>query len=156
VVCAAGVGWFDRSSSALTDLAERLNAPVLTSGTSKGALADDHSLCLGCNWNVGGYAEAMLATADIVLAIGPRAGMATGDRPASHLARQLIHLDWDGAEQGPTVPALLQLAGNVPSLLEAIGSRLRQRSTSGWSPADLSTVRGASREKAREAIPWAL
>src|SRR5712692_8277242 len=44
VICAAGYAWSARSGRALTLLAERLRAPVLTGNMSKGAIADDHPL----------------------------------------------------------------------------------------------------------------
>jgi acetolactate synthase-1/2/3 large subunit len=156
IICAGGTGWDERSSAALTRLAERVRTPVLTNGPSKGAIADDHPLCLGFNWNVGGPAEAMLAEADVVLAIGPRAGMATGNRPESVLAGQLIHLDWDATEQGPAVSALSQIAGHVPTLLEAVASLVKPREADAWPTADFERIRGASRANAERAIPWAL
>jgi acetolactate synthase-1/2/3 large subunit len=156
VICAGGYAWTARASEALTRMAERLQAPVLTANMSKGAIADDHPLCLGFNYNVGGHAERLLAEADLVLAIGPRAGMATGQRPVEVLARTLIHVDWDGAEQGPSVPARLALAGHVPSILADLAERAGRRDGPAW-PADaLDQVRNAALANARERIPWAI
>lgn len=156
LICAAGYGWTAAAARALTALAETLRAPVLTGTMSKGVIADDHPLCLGLNWNVGGHAERLLANADVVLGIGPRAGMVTGQRPAEVLARQLIHVDWDGAEQGPAAPARLQLAGYLPNILAALADRVSPRVQSGWSDDQLRQVRQASAARAAEQIPWAL
>ena len=156
VVCAAGYGWTARAGKALTLLAERLRAPVLTGNTSKGVIADDHPLCLGFTWDVSGHAERMLAEADVVLGIGPRSGMVTGQRSAEILAKQLIHIDWDGAEQGPSVPARVQIDGYIPSILEALAHQVSRRADSRWTSETLDRIRGASRVRAAEQIPWAL
>src|SRR6185437_3163459 len=88
--------------------------------------------------------------------VGPRSGMLTGRRTAEALTRQLIHVDWDGAEQGPTVSARHQLAGHIPSIIAAIADRVERRADDGWTPEALDQVRGASREGAGRQIPWAL
>lgn len=155
-ICAGGYGWTARASRALTKLAEQLQAPVLTGNMSKGAIDETHRLSLGINWNTGGYAERLLAEADVVLGIGPRAGMVTGQRSAETLATQLIHVDWDGAEQGPAVPARVQLNGSLPTVLEELVKRVKPRQHVGWPAPVLEAVRGASRERAVEQIPWAL
>lgn len=156
VICAGGNGWTARASRALTSLAEKLQAPVLTGSMSKGTIADDHPLCLGFSWNVGGHAERLLEAADVVLGIGPRAGMAVGQRSAETLAKQLIHLDWDGAEQGPAAPARFQINGYLPSVLETFAERVIPRRVPGWPTETLDAIRGASELRAREQIPWAL
>lgn len=157
VICAGGYAWSARSSRSLTRLAERLQAPVLIGNMSKGAISDEHPLCLGFNWNVEGHAERLLSESDLVFAIGPRSGMATGGRSDDTLARQLVHLDWDGREQGPAVPARAQLAGFIPSVLEALVERIAQRvGPPRWSEERIRLVRGAAEAVAEQAIPWAL
>jgi acetolactate synthase-1/2/3 large subunit len=156
IICADGYGWNERSHRALTRLAESLQAPVLTANMSKGAVAEDHPLALGFAWNASGHAERLLSEADVVLGVGPRAGMLTGQRPAETLARQLIHLDWDGFEQGPNVPAAAQLNGSVPGVLEALADRVVPRRAVEWPDAQLEQVRSAPREVAKEQIPWAV
>lgn len=156
VICAGGYGWTERASHSLARLSEALKAPVLTGTMSKGALPDDHPMCLGFNWNVDGYAERLLAESDVVLGIGPRGGMVTGGRSAGTLAKQLIHVDWDGAEQGPAVPARIQICGHLPTVVEAIAERVSPRQRVGWPAEALDQIRGASLARARDQIPWAL
>ena len=156
VICADGYGWTSRAGRALTSLAERLQAPVLTANMSKGAIGENHPLSLGINWNTGGHAERLLGEADVILGIGPRTGMVTGQRSAETLAHQLIHLDWDGAEQGPAMPTRIQLNGYLPAMLEALAEQVTPRRHIGWPVEVLDRVRGASRARASEQIPWAL
>jgi thiamine pyrophosphate-dependent acetolactate synthase large subunit-like protein len=82
--------------------------------------------------------------------------MATGPRSAETLARQLIHVDWDGLEQGPAVPARLQLNGHVPTILETIAERVIPRQSSLWPIEVLDTIRDASLANAKRTIPWAV
>lgn len=156
VICAGGYGWDARASRALTRIAESLQAPVLVGNMSKGAISDAHPLSLGFSYNVGGHAERLLADADLVLAIGGRSGMATGTRSTEILSRQLVHLDWDGVEQGPAWPARLALAGHVPTLLEAIADRIRRHETPAWPAERLEPIRSATRRAAARQIPWAV
>ncbi|MGH2458852.1 MAG: thiamine pyrophosphate-binding protein [Chloroflexota bacterium] len=156
IICASGSGWTSRASQALTRLAETLRAPVLIASTTRGVVADDHPLCLGVNWDVGDRAERLLSEADVVLGIGPRAGMLSGRRAPEVLSRQLIHLDWDGAEQGPSVPARIQISGYLPSIIAAIADHVEPRAEAGWATEALDAVRGASVERAEQQIPWAV
>jgi acetolactate synthase-1/2/3 large subunit len=156
VICAGGYAWNEQGQRALTRLAERLRAPVFTDAMSKGAIADDHPRSLGHTWNTGGHAERLLSEADIVLAIGPRAGMATGTRSAETLAHQLVHLDWDGLEQGPTLAAQVQLSGFVPAVLAALAERVPAREREPWPGERLDQVHDSVAAVAREAIPWAV
>jgi acetolactate synthase-1/2/3 large subunit len=161
-ICAGGYAWDQRAAAALRTIAEKLGAPVLTGEKSKGALPDEHPLCLGWSWNIGGHAERLLEQADVVFAIGERAGMATGDRPASVLRRQLIHVDWDGREQGPDQPARLQIAGPIGPVLAGISERIseetapRATGASPWPRETLDQVRGAFRAYAETRCPWVL
>jgi 5-guanidino-2-oxopentanoate decarboxylase len=158
-ICAGSYAWDRRAAAALRAIAEKLGAPVLTGEKSKGALPDEHPLCLGWSWNIGGHAERMLEQADVVLAIGERAGMATGNRPADVLTSQLIHLDWDGREQGPDNPARLQLAGPIGPILAGLAERVSEgtppRAGGGrpWPRETLDQIRGAFRAYAEKRCP---
>lgn len=156
VICANGYAWDTRSSRALTVLAEALNAPVLTGAMSKGAISDTHPLSLGFNYTAGGPGERLLAEADVVLAIGTRAGMATGARSPEKLGSQLIHLDWDGVEQGPDLAARLALAGHVPTILAEISGRVQPTHRQPWPPERLAEIRETSRRHAAERVPEAI
>ncbi|HEX5415980.1 MAG TPA: thiamine pyrophosphate-dependent enzyme, partial [Chloroflexota bacterium] len=137
-------------------LADKLRAPVLIGKMSKGAIADDHPLCLGMNWNVQGHAGRLLAEADVVLGIGACDGMISGARSAQILAQQLIHVDWDGSQQGPSYPTRLHLNGPIGAILAPIAERVTPRSESNWSAETLETVRDGVAAYARGYCPWVL
>ena len=86
IICAGGYAWDQSANTALTQIADRLGAPVFTDAMSRGAADDHHPLSLGFSWNPDGPGEQPLTSADVVLAIGPRSGMATGTRSDRGLA----------------------------------------------------------------------
>jgi acetolactate synthase I/II/III large subunit len=117
-VISAGAG------PALTALAEHLRAPVVTTMNGRGAIPEDHPLCLGALTTTPQVAG-VVSGADLVLAAGTRfQGNATGNwalSPGSTLA----HLDADPAVIGRNYPAALPVVGDarlgLKLLLEAVG-----------------------------------
>ncbi|MGV6873453.1 thiamine pyrophosphate-binding protein [Pseudochelatococcus sp. B33] len=69
-VILAGLGVFwDRASSELVQLAEKLGAPVLVTSKCKGAIPEDHPLRAGCI--IGGLIERKLVMeSDLIIAVG--------------------------------------------------------------------------------------
>jgi acetolactate synthase I/II/III large subunit len=114
----AGGGVVSAGASAeLTALAERLQAPVVTTIEGRGAIAEDHPLAIGPHAD---HAEvaAILAEADLVLAVGSRFPMIGGRWPA--LPPGLIHLDADPAVIGLNHEASVELVGDALAGLQDI------------------------------------
>ena len=147
------------AEASLLRLAERLGAPVFAHQNAKGVLPEDHPLALGATWSPTTVGEELLQSADVVFAIGPRSGPATGARTPKQLARQLVHLDWDAAEQGEDQPARLKLAGQVGATLdrlaELIGGDGPARACP-FPPEQLEAVRRGPWEFAERRVPWSL
>lgn len=116
-VAAAGAG------ESLLVLAERLNAPVLTSIEGRGALPEDHRLSLGPNADMT-VVDPIIAGADVVLAVGTRFQLATPMARALTIPGRLIHLDADPTVIGLVHPAAIGLCGDarlgLDALIEAI------------------------------------
>lgn len=140
----------------LRRLAERLRAPVFADRNAKGVLPEDHPLALGFTWSPKTAGEELLRSADVVLAIGPRGLAATGTRPPEQLARQLIHLDWDDAEQVQGEPARLKLAGHVGLTLAALAERVAARAADAYPSGQLDAIREGPWRYAEQRIPWAV
>ena len=138
---------------ALIKIAEALRAPVFVDGRSKGAIPDDHPLALGFAWSHKRPGDDLLAGADVVLAIGDRAGAAIGSRSEDVLKQQVIHIDWDELTAGPSRESIF---GNIPSILEALAAAIVPRSTDAFTAAELELVRNAPHVYAEETVPWAL
>ncbi|MCX7960372.1 MAG: thiamine pyrophosphate-binding protein, partial [Burkholderiales bacterium] len=97
-ICGGGVTAAGAEAE-LVELAERLSAPVATTVSGQGAIADEHPLAVGVVGSNGGTPEtrAIVDRADLVFFIGCRAGSVTTERwrhPAPGRAR-IVHLDAD-------------------------------------------------------------
>jgi acetolactate synthase-1/2/3 large subunit len=119
---------------ALTALAERLGAPVVTTIEGRGSIPEDHPLCLGA-LTTSPQVEDIVSGADLVLAVGTRfQGNATRNW-AMTLSGTLAHLDADPAVIGRNYPAALPLVGDarlgLELLLEAIGPASTRPASSG-------------------------
>jgi acetolactate synthase-1/2/3 large subunit len=139
---------------ALLELAEKLRAPVHCHYNAKGAFPDNHRLALGFTWSATSAGEKLLEDADVVLAIGPREGVATGRRSPEQLASQLIHLDWDDDEQQGQ-PARLAIAGHVGLCLRRLADLVKPRTTDAVSDGHLAELRDHPWRYADTRIPWA-
>ena len=109
------------ASAGLTALAERLQAPVVTTVEGRGSIAEDHPLAVGAH---GDHAEvaAVIADADVVLAVGsrfPQIGGKWVDIPG-----RLIHLDADprviGLNHQPAVTLVGDAVLGLEELLAAV------------------------------------
>jgi acetolactate synthase-1/2/3 large subunit len=102
----------------LTELAERLQAPVATTYMGKGALPDEHPLAAGCGCDEAALQD-LLSGADVVLCVGTELGAETTGQYALRFGGRLIHLDAAPARIGATYPAL-PLVGDAKLTLRAL------------------------------------
>ena len=117
------------AAAELRDLAEWLDAPVLTTVNGKGVLPPDHPLALNGSPSLGSCREAM-GDADVVLAIGTEFGetdydmLFLGELPAlSWLAR----IDIDSAQLCRNQRADLALCGDARETLRELASLLPEQ-----------------------------
>jgi acetolactate synthase I/II/III large subunit len=121
-VISAGAG------PALLALAERLRAPVVTTIEGRGAIPEDHPLCLGA-LTTSPPVEDIVADADVVLAVGTRfQGNATRNWSLSFRGT-LAHLDADPAVIGRNYPAALPVVGDARLGLELLLDAIETVST---------------------------
>jgi len=114
----------------LVALAELLAAPVATSISGRGAIADDHPLALGVVGSNGGTAEtrAVVAAADLVVFVGCRAGSVTTERwryPAA--GARIVHIDADPAVIGANYATEAALVGDARLCLAALRAEIGRR-----------------------------
>ena len=126
-ICGSGV-LSSGAESALARLAERLNAPVATTISGRGAIADDHPLAVGVVGSNGGTPQTrqIVDSADLVFFVTCRAGSVTTERwrhPASGQAK-IVHLDIDPAVIGANYPADVALVGDALLALAALNQAL--------------------------------
>jgi acetolactate synthase-1/2/3 large subunit len=128
IYAGGGVIW-SGASEELVALAETLMAPVVTSLMGKGAIPEDHPLCLGM-LGMHGRMAANLAVSecDLLFAVGVRfSDRATGD--VRHFAprAKIIHVDIDPVEIGKNVRVNHSIVADAGRTLRAILGALRER-----------------------------
>jgi acetolactate synthase-1/2/3 large subunit len=107
-------------------LAESLDAPVLTTITGKGILADSHPLAAGVVGIFGQTgANELLGDADLVFAIGTKLGqLTTFSWNMPRRDQTLIQLDIDPGEIGRVLVPAVRLVGDARATLEIMNELL--------------------------------
>jgi acetolactate synthase-1/2/3 large subunit len=108
----------------LRALAELLEAPVATTISGQGSIAEDHPLALGVVGSNGGTPETrtLIDHADLVVFIGCRAGSVTTERwrhPAPGRVR-VMHIDVDPAVIAVNYPTEVAVVGDAKLALAAL------------------------------------
>ena len=120
-------GWgvtVSQASLELIELAERLQAPVLTTPVGKGAMPEDHPLCLGAGWREGGIVAGIVEQAEVGLAVGTRLGAMETRSWSLPVPGRLIHIDPEPGNIGRGYPTELGLIGDPKRVLRQILDRL--------------------------------
>jgi acetolactate synthase-1/2/3 large subunit len=145
-ICGGGV-IISGAEAELQRLAERLGAPVATTISGKGSIAEDRPLAAGVVGSNGGTPEtrAIVAAADLVVFVGCRAGSVTTERwrhPAP--GTPVIHIDVDPAVIGANYKTEVGLVGDARLSLAALNGSLERADRS---DRGVDAVARAKREK---------
>lgn len=129
LICGGGVV-IAGASAALDALATLLNAPVCTSVSGQGSLADTHPLNAGVVGTNGGIeaTRVVVAQADLVLFIGARAGSTTTEHwqmPSRQVT--ILHLDVDAMTIGTNYRTDVALVGDALLGLQALHAAVQPR-----------------------------
>ena len=133
IICGGGVV-LAGACAALEALALMLNAPVCTTVSGKGTLADSHPLSVGVVGTNGGVlaTREVVMQADLVLFVGARAGSTTTEHwkyPARDVP--IVHIDVDAMTIGTNYRTDVALVGDamlaLADLNEAVRARLKNR-----------------------------
>ena len=126
VIIAGGGVIAGEGSAALTALAERLDAPVITSVDGRGSMPEDHPQCVGNYYQSAGVFAA-IADADLTLAVGTRFAVGVNGQGARLTPPgDLIQIDIDPSVIGRTHPADLGVVADAGLALSAINGALAQ------------------------------
>jgi acetolactate synthase-1/2/3 large subunit len=106
----------------LLALAERLDAPVVTTFMGKGAIDETHPLAVGSGCDEAAVLE-LLAGADVVLCVGTELGADTTAQYELRFEGAVIHLDAAPERIGVSYPAL-PLVGDARATLRALATAL--------------------------------
>jgi acetolactate synthase-1/2/3 large subunit len=136
----------------LVALAELLGAPVASSVSGHGVIADNHPLALGVVGTNGGTDETrdVLAAADLVVFVGARAGSTTTEHGAVPTrTTRIVHIDADPEVVGANYRYEAALVGDAKLCLTALAAAIGRRLDGSRTPGDLAArLAGAKAAKA--------
>ncbi len=135
----------------LRALAERLDAPVVTTLLGIGALPEDHRLAGGMlGMHGSANANRMVNDADVILGIGLRFDdRVTGKISAFAPNAKIIHADLDATQLGKNVATEVGIVADAGAVLFALAARLERTSRADWT-GRLATARSRPRLAAYE------
>lgn len=139
----AGSGvFFSGAAPELAALAERLNAPVLTSHAARGSIPYEHSCHVPASRSRG------LGGADVVLVVGSRLNfmLAYGQPPRWNPDGRIIQVDIDPAAIGLNREVDATLVADARTALTQLLERVEPRSGGGWL-AELRELNRRNRER---------
>jgi acetolactate synthase-1/2/3 large subunit len=139
------------ASSELTRLAERLSAPVLTTASGRGAVPEDHPLCLG-NFATSSQIRDFTASCDVMLALGTRFSASATGRWTLRIPRNLIHVDLDEANFGLNYAARVSILADAKAALQALNARLEGPLAGEHHVAEITELRAQVRSAARSRL----
>jgi acetolactate synthase I/II/III large subunit len=142
LIVAGGGSVRSRATPEVIELAERLDAPVATTYTGKGAFPERHALALGSAWDDAPFAE-LVADADAVLVVGSWLGYELAP-VLNRLTGTLIRID-AAPERIALTERALGLVGDAKPTLRALLDRIAPRE------AGTGTTRAAAIREAVEA-----
>jgi acetolactate synthase-1/2/3 large subunit len=130
IVCGGGV-LIAGAAGELRQLAESLGAPVATSISGRGTIADNHRLAAGVVGSNGGVVQtrALIEQADAILFIGCRAGSVTTERwqhPIPGSVR-IVHIDVDERVIGANYDPDAAIIGDARTVLAALNAEIAAR-----------------------------
>jgi acetolactate synthase-1/2/3 large subunit len=128
------------ASRELQDLAELGNLPVVTTLMGRGAIPDEHPLCLGMPGMHGNYtAVTSMQQADLLITLGARFDDRVTGNPATFAPHaKIIHVDIDPAELGKVRRPDVPIVGDVKAVTAELIKALRAEYAKHEAP-DLST-----------------
>ncbi len=132
------------AGSAIDDLCSSCGIPVLTTTSGKGVLREDHPWVFGAVTGKG-VARELLASADVVLAIGTRLREVDVKRRGVKIAN-LIHCDVDERWFGKNYRTSVALSGEMRGIVETLCRTLRRKRLS-W---DIDRLDIARRQELRD------
>jgi acetolactate synthase-1/2/3 large subunit len=159
VIAGGGVAASDAASE-LTAFAERLGAPVLTTGMGVGAIAGDHPLACGVAWIASADVTGLVAAADAVVAVGTRFNQGMTAEWQLPLPTTTLRIDVDAAEIDRNIATKFHVVGDARLALTAAVDQLRVRGVDrAGKPDDVmaaaqAAYRTAHRRRVGSSRPW--
>lgn len=120
-----GGGALHAGAAAVT-IAEKLNAPIVTTTAGKGAVPAEHPLCLGYVMGREGVWD-MFRTSDAILAVGSELSETDFWNDSIVIEENLIRIDIDPSVMGRPHTAEIAILGDAKEALEVIAQGVKDR-----------------------------
>jgi acetolactate synthase-1/2/3 large subunit len=124
VIYCGGGAIHGNASASITAIAELLNAPVMTSFMGKGAVPEDHPLCVGALWQPGNAVDDLVREADCMIVFGSKLGVQATQDFELRFPAELIRIDVDERELTLNASPTLAILGDAGLAAEGIASLL--------------------------------
>lgn len=146
----AGGGVISSNASVdLTQLAELLHAPVVTTDEGKGSISEDHYLSLG---SANSAAYTAISMTDTFLVIGSRVAPRRNQRLVES-GKTIIQIDIDPNEMGNNQPVEVGIEGDARQALKLLMAELPDKSNSKWEKDGLIKLKRETETALRAAAP---
>ncbi|MCZ6484869.1 MAG: thiamine pyrophosphate-dependent enzyme, partial [Acidobacteria bacterium] len=151
VLIAGGGTVIANASRELLELAEFIQAPVMTTQQSKGIIPEDHELAIGVNYASVGPAQLVVPKSDVILAVGTR--LLIRDLKITP-SQNLIHIDADTTVLGRNHPSRVQIEADAREALSGLLKQLQAITSPTQSRRqEIAGYRKAFREQVGELAP---
>ena len=138
----------------VVELANVLNAPVITTHQAKGVIPEDHPLSLGTFYYGHGPGFRAMPQADVILAVGSRLHITPRVSWAFQQHQKLIHIDADPEELGRNLPTHVAIPSDAMSGLRALLAELGGKvAVSEWIQKDLADIKQETYRELKELAP---
>ena len=121
-IIAGGGTVISGASDELREVAEFLQAAVMTTQQGKGIIPDDHELLVGVNYAMVEPVKDVLPKCDALLAVGTRL-LFRAFSPES--VPPVVHIDADASEIGKNLPTEVGVVGDAKQMLRKLLKRLQ-------------------------------
>ena len=124
LIIAGGGVISSEASGELVHLAERLGAPVITTGMGVSAIPGDHPLACGISWIAAADMRPLVAACDLLLAVGTRFNQGMTHGWELPLPATTIRIDIDAAEIERNLPMKHKVVADAQQTLAAVNTKL--------------------------------
>lgn len=137
-------------SAEITQVAERLNAPVVMTTEGQGSIHCEHPLCAG-NFTL--WLNPIFKEADVLLVLGSRLRASGNTRLELRPDQKVIQIDHDPDELGRNHRIDLGIKADVHTALDALIQKIDTPSASRWEPKEIAAIRNDIRSRLEKTAP---
>lgn len=146
LIYAGGGATSSAAGEEIIRIAEKLNAPIVTSFQGKGSVPSSHPLCLDALWTQGNAVDDLARNADALLVVGSRLGVQATERFQFPIPETFVRIDIDPEEMDRNAsPSIRILADALLATSEIANALFGSPLASAWTATEIETARADAR-----------